>query len=577
MIKRIYSTLSTFSEVKLHSGLNILLADMTTSSTKKDTRNGLGKTTFIDVINFLLGGRCDRHSTFKLPRFTNEFFVMDIELEGSLITVKRRGMDANNIYIDCDPNAKLASLLREGSLPLKAWNSYLGMMFFNLDENNPLVYENLSFRGIFPYFARKASDGGFLEPTRHYSNQKALDVQIALTFLLGLNTNLAIKQKELDLKSSDIKNLRKALDTDIYKDITTKGISLDSEITILTEKANKMKLELERFHVHPEYEEIEKRASSYAKEISKLSDENYLDRQILMNLKESSVQSERSSNLDIKSLYGEVEIKLPDAIVNSYEDSRKFQRTLVENRAKYLESERQRYESMILERLEKIKKLSEEQGKLIGILQAHGALDQFNKLQSRLGELLNKIESYKGQLQIGNSIKMEQANLKIAEQKLILEITESLNEYEKIKSKAILLVEEISESLYETAAQLNIGQANNGKYAINMASRNQKSAGINSMLIYCFDMMLIRMSLYLKRKLNFLIHDSAMFDSVDERQVARALLFGKEKSISEGFQYIVTLNSDQLPNDVFEEVKDNILPRVLTDSDESGCLMGVYY
>jgi len=577
MIKRIYSTLSTFSEVKLHRGLNILLADVTTTSTDKDTRNGLGKTTFIDIINFLLGGRCDKHSTFKLSMFINEFFMMDIELEGSLITVKRRGMDANTIYINCESDARLASLLKDGVLPLKLWNNYLGMVYFNLDDNIPLVYDNLSFRSIFPYFARKANDGGFLEPVRHYKNQKALDVQIALTYLLGLNTNLAIKQKELDAKNSEIKNLRKALNTDIYKDITTKGISLDSEITIMTEKASRMKLELENFQVHPEYEEIEKQASDYAKEISNLSDENYLDRQILLNLKESSLQSAGSSNLDIKSLYDEVEIKLPSAIVNSYEDARKFQHNLIGNRAKYLESERQRYEDMIAKRSKRVKELSEEQGKLMKILQAHGALDQFNKLQSRLGELMSKIDSYKRQRQIEKSVKMEQANLKISEQKLILEITESLNEHEKIKNKAILLVEEISESLYETAAQLNIGQSDNGKYAINMASRNQKSAGINSMLIYCFDMMLIQVSRYLNRKLDFLIHDSALFDSVDERQVARALLFGKEKSLSEGFQYIVTLNSDQLPGDVYDEVKDNILSRVLTDSDESGCLMGVYY
>lgn len=64
---------------------------------------------------------------------------------------------------------------------------------------------------------------------------------------------------------------------------------------------------------------------------------------------------------------------------------------------------------------------------------------------------------------------------------------------------------------------------------------------------------------------------------MDERQIAEALRFGKDKSIEDGFQYIVTLNSDALPESVREEVSDSIVPVLLTDTDESGCLFGVYY
>lgn len=54
MIRKIYSTLSTFNTIELHEGLNILLADITQRSTVKDTRNGLGKTTFIEIIHFYM-------------------------------------------------------------------------------------------------------------------------------------------------------------------------------------------------------------------------------------------------------------------------------------------------------------------------------------------------------------------------------------------------------------------------------------------------------------------------------------------------------------------------------------------
>jgi uncharacterized protein YydD (DUF2326 family) len=40
----------------------------------------------------------------------------------------------------------------------------------------------------------------------------------------------------------------------------------------------------------------------------------------------------------------------------------------------------------------------------------------------------------------------------------------------------------------------------------------------------------------------FLIHDSHLFDSVDGRQVTRALRIGAETAKELGFQYIVTMN-----------------------------------
>lgn len=45
-----------------------------------------------------------------------------------------------------------------------------------------------------------------------------------------------------------------------------------------------------------------------------------------------------------------------------------------------------------------------------------------------------------------------------------------------------------------------------------------------------------------------LVHDSPLFDGVDERQVAKALLLGAEMAKKYDFQYIVTLNSDDLPD-----------------------------
>lgn len=579
MIEKIYSTLDTFEEIILHKGLNILLADITKKSTGKDTRNGLGKTTFVEIIHFLFGGSCTNNSIFKMSMFKDHFFIMDYRINNTKLTVKRRGLDSNYVYVFCQKGSKYEIFWgkQENKLRVADWTEFLGKELFNLETNDSKINQNIKFRTLFPYFARKAVDGGFLEASKYYKNQKVFSTQIALTYLLGLDTNLSINQKLLEDKKKEISDLKKVLKTDAYKEIVNEGINLDTEITILEEKMNEFKKELKDFHVHPKYREIELEASSYTKEISELSNKNFIDRQVIIELKEASNNEKNISNINIKDLYEEVKVKLPDALIKSFSDSKLFHEKLISNRKNYLSSELKKYESIVRERGETIDKLSIELSKKMDILNTHGALEQYSLLQTELNELINKINVYKDQQRLIFTIREEEANLKIEEQKLIIEITKSLEEHSRIKQKAILLVEETSKSLYDSVAQLNIGQTKKGRYDIAMSSRNQNSTGINSMLIYCFDMMMIQMTSYLGRHMDILIHDSALYDPVDERQIAEALRFARQKSLEKGFQYIVTLNSDDLPKNVMGEVKNNILSKVLTDSDESGSLLGVYF
>ena len=53
------------------------------------------------------------------------------------------------------------------------------------------------------------------------------------------------------------------------------------------------------------------------------------------------------------------------------------------------------------------------------------------------------------------------------------------------------------------------------------------------MQIFCFDLMLTKISLKQGRGPGFLVHDSHLFDGVDERQVAKALQLGAESAESE--------------------------------------------
>ena len=100
------------------------------------------------------------------------------------------------------------------------------------------------------------------------------------------------------------------------------------------------------------------------------------------------------------------------------------------------------------------------------------------------------------------------------------------------------------------------------------------------MQIFCFDFMLTEISLKQARGPGFLVHDSHLFDGVDERQVAKALQLGAESAESEGFQYIVTMNSDVLPREGFKpgfDIRDHVLDTKLTDATDTGGLFGLRF
>ena len=96
----------------------------------------------------------------------------------------------------------------------------------------------------------------------------------------------------------------------------------------------------------------------------------------------------------------------------------------------------------------------------------------------------------------------------------------------------------------------------------------------------CFDLMLAEICSEQGRFPGFLVHDSHLFDGVDERQVAKALQLGAERAEKNGFQYIVTLNSDAIPTEGFSgdfDVMSHVLDTRLTDATDDGGLFGIRF
>lgn len=89
----------------------------------------------------------------------------------------------------------------------------------------------------------------------------------------------------------------------------------------------------------------------------------------------------------------------------------------------------------------------------------------------------------------------------------------------------------------------------------------------------------ICMQKILGRDIDFLIHDSIIYEGVDERQIAHAIEQAAVKAKLYDFQYIMTINSDMVPYNDFNEGFnfDEYIKLRLSDEDESGSLLGILF
>lgn len=143
-------------------------------------------------------------------------------------------------------------------------------------------------------------------------------------------------------------------------------------------------------------------------------------------------------------------------------------------------------------------------------------------------------------------------------------------------NEIILRVAELIELLYEDReGRFEVTATDNGP-EFNIHIEGDRGGGIRRMDIFCIDLVLFEAVRHQFGGPGLLIHDSHLFDGVDPRQIATAMLLAQE-SVGDKDQYIVTLNSDiydTLPLPADFPADQMVLPIRLSDESETGGLFG---
>lgn len=580
MIYRIFSTLPSFKEVQLGTGLNVLFAEKSEAATAKQTRNGAGKSSLLEIIHFLCAADCPEDSIFRHPKLRNFRFGMVFDLGGSVVTVQREGENPNEVVISQAETSswpvkpEVSQETGETVLSVKLWERVLGTLMFGLDSvNKPVGKYGPTFRSLFSYFVRR-SPGGFLEPHVYFIQAKPVSWQVAVTYLLGLDWTIPQEWQLVRDEEDEIRKLRSAVGEGDLSEIVGKKAELRSDIATKETALSHFQNRIENFQVLPDFRHYEEQANNLTSQIAEMLNQNTLDAALAETL-EIAISEERAPEItDLNHMYREAGVVLPLTTLKRFDEVKLFHESVISNRKTYLTAELTATRQRLAGRNATLARLDSDRQNVLGLLRSHGALDQFSKLQAEYGKRSAELELLRKRFAAAEKIEGGLAKVKIRRQQLFLRLQQDYSEQKNLLNEAIVAFETVSKRLYEVPAKFTPTESNNGPL-FKIDVQGERSPGIGHMQIYSFDMMLLQVASLRGVGPGFLVHDSHLFDPVDARQVGIALQLGSEISEQTGVQYIVTFNSDKALefNGEFN-LERYTIPVNITDAEETGGLFG---
>lgn len=583
MIHRITANQPSFNPIDFTPGLNVILADRTDTSTQKDTRNGLGKSTLIEIIHFCLGSRVYKGKGLLIKSLRSWEFTMDITLSGNHVKVTRAIANPDFLVIDGMLSGYhgylgTTNIYGERVIELIHWRTFLGQELFGLlpSDDGGNKYKP-SFRSLLSYFVRRGNDA-YNNPFRYMRQQPPWNIQLHVGFLIGLNWENASRWQELKDRKKGLDAFYKAVKAGVTGYAQGSVGELEAEHIQLESQLEKEARSLQNFKVHPQYESIQNEADQTTTIIHALTNENIVDRRRLDRYREAVTEEKPPSIMTIDRLYEDAGVVFSEMTRQTLAEAREFHSKIIKNRQAFLQMEISRLERTIEERNRDIRKWTEARAASLEILKTHGALQEMTKLQERHVEIQGKLSKVRMLISDIKDLTKRKHELQFEKTELSRAAEQDHEQRREIWSIPVRIFNDNSQALYKAPGHLVIDIGDAGfKYDVEI--NRSGSEGVSKMKIFCFDLMLLEFMHHQKKPIDFLIHDSSLYDGVDSRQRALAIERACEVSETFGSQYICMLNSDMVPEQDFSKGFDfnKYVRLLLTDKKPSDSLLGFQF
>ena len=561
----VYANDSRFKTLHFHEGMNILLAERASNASDNDSRNGAGKTSLIHILRYLLGGTLRKGNPLlsdELSKFTP---AAHIELAQGCVSVERPLRPKSNAKVKVD------GILMDSD----EWKTLLGRVYgLNGNEVRPTVGQ----------LTAQTVRTQFDDCLKTYDAERDWEIGARIGYLLGLSPSVLCLAGDITKLRSNKSTLKQAIRDEVLPGVSLKEAEIRSELVAAQRKRDALASDLSTFTVDEQYTDHQKKADALSQEIRSLNDESLSLRQRQRDLT-IAMQDEDDANpasseeimRRLRSMYDEVGVVIPDASLRRYGDVRSFHESVIRNRKLFLESELNQVERRLRDNREQERQLDVERAEIMRLLDSSMALETFREMQRELNEFDVQVEQLEQRLKLAASFADIDLTIKEKTTDARIALRLQMEEHRQQIDEAISLFSKIGHEIYrDREMSLIIRDTEKGVFKVEPRISGDSSAGIAQVETFILDMVCMVIAMSQGRAPRLLVHDSRLFDSMDDRQVTSCLNIGARLADEHGFQYIVTMNSDrfsQAEQSGFDR-RAYVLDPVLTDSDENGGLFG---
>ncbi|MBC8579503.1 DUF2326 domain-containing protein [Zhenhengia yiwuensis] len=515
--------------------INIILGTVGHKDKKGKTVNGVGKTLSLKLIDFCLGAKLNTRD--KLSKLEDWEFILDVCIEDKNRSFKRSISDANTVYIDNEDKK------------LKEFNTWLENELLDNLNTESMV----SFRNVISRFLRLPKDGYITWEKCKKKEQDDVSL-LSNSFVLGLNTDVIENKIRIKEQLNDINKTRSIIKNDSSIKESLQGIDVGINLTTLKKDIEKLEEKISKFKIAEGHEEIKKNIEIDKYKAQNLINERQLKKNMLSTINES-LKVEIDVTYDkVKDLYEEANVVLSDMVQKQLQEVNNFHIQLLSNRKNRLKEDKKTLTSVIKKLDKEIEQVNNRINSNLLLLKTGGSISELEVLQNELLDKkirLSGIEKHSTLLKDINS-KILDYKSEMAQQNA--KASQYLNEIEDYVDNLSSQFKEFVDYIYEETRTAGISIENNDKdnkiqFNINPEIKDDESAGVNNVKIFCMDLLYLK--LQKNNHIGFIYHDNSIFAETDVRQIYRMIKLAYDICSENNLQYIVNLNYDMF-NQIIE-------------------------
>ena len=544
-LNRLYSENNIFEEITFHDGVNIILGEKYDDRSVKGRKtNGVGKSMSIEFLDFCFLNDYEKSRIVKIPKEVfpvEENVILDLDIGQETVTIKRNRKQADKPI-----------LIREGKTvsfdKIQDARDYLtGIIFSKLNGKKVP-----SFRNLFSILMRDERSE-FTDIIKcHDLTKKIPDDLSAHLYLLGFSLeaykNTIETIREIEAVSTVLTKEKKELTQDGKKKIS----DVRAELNALEDELQKLEDAIESFKTNESFNAMEADLIELEDLLDQLRKRQKALRYDYEKIRKMP-KPEQIDDREIELVYNQFKNDLGNAIVKSLNEVvgfknkiEEFQRMLVNQKAKELESQLKNIAEQIRilddEYSEKLKEI-DKKGILKNLkvsLKIYEAKKEATSNTKFLFEQYQKNEKKKRMLNLQKTQQLMEIDDEIEQNKKIIDdFTDTIlqiHEFIMGNKECSFSIQTIDKARRKTPVELTLRIYDDGSHSVDRTK------------VFIYDMALLFNQYTRDRHPLFLVHDN-IFD-VDQDTLVQCLNYlYKQEEQYQDFQYILTLNRDKIESE----------------------------